>query len=459
MFDGSLPEPVALTKVDDGGLIDAIAGWARVAEAAEARKSAAIAELVRRRDTDEHAHWVCDDWDAAADEIAAALNISHGWASAQMTLAVTLRDRLPKVNELFLEGRLTARVVTAIAERTELVIDTEALAELDASIAEAAVRWGPMTKYKLTQAIDMWVQRVDPAAVIRAKDNARTRDFTVGDPNTDQSGTTSVWGRLLTTDAALLAQRLTQMIAAVCAHDPRTQGQRRADALGALAAGSTALGCQCGLTDCAASQIDDGRASSITVHLLADHSTALIPGRANSIIPAPLLTELITRGAKTKPLLVPTTAENRYRPSVALDTFIRLRDLTCRHPGCDRPAAHADLDHTVPYPAGATHPGNLKADCRHHHLRKTFWPGWTERQDPDGTVHVTTPTGHTYTTTPFGALLFPALRIHTPTPPPGPPAESSPHRTLKMPTRQRTRAQTRAQRIVTERARDHPPPF
>jgi len=56
MFDGSLPEPAVLAAVDDAGLIAAITGWARVAEAAAARKSAAIAELVHRRDTDEHAH-------------------------------------------------------------------------------------------------------------------------------------------------------------------------------------------------------------------------------------------------------------------------------------------------------------------------------------------------------------------------------------------------------------------
>jgi len=44
--------------------------------------------------------------------------------------------------------------------------------------------------------------------------------------------------------------------------------------------------------------------------------------------------------------------------------FIRCRDLTCRWPGCDQPAAVSDIDHTVPYPVGPTHASNNKLYCR-----------------------------------------------------------------------------------------------
>ncbi|WP_234788376.1 HNH endonuclease signature motif containing protein, partial [Mycolicibacterium setense] len=90
--------------------------------------------------------------------------------------------------------------------------------------------------------------------------------------------------------------------------------------------------------------------------------------------------------------------EPGYRPSAALSEFIRWRDLTCRFPGCDAPAQRCDIDHTVPYPTGPTHPSNNKLYCRAHHLLKTFSTGWTDRQLPDGTVEFTAPTGHTYTT-------------------------------------------------------------
>jgi hypothetical protein len=99
-------------------------------------------------------------------------------------------------------------------------------------------------------------------------------------------------------------------------------------------------------------------------------------------------------------------------------------------------------------------------------LIKTFWPGFSDRQLPDGTVVLTTPTGHTYTTKPASSLFFPGWAITTPAPA-ATPAQPGAHRTLMMPTRKRTRTQTRADRIKTERAlndahlaeRNQPPPF
>jgi hypothetical protein len=63
-------------------------------------------------------------------------------------------------------------------------------------------------------------------------------------------------------------------------------------------------------------------------------------------------------------------AEPQYRPSAALARFIRDRDLTCRWPGCDKPAIGCDIDHTVPYPIGPPHASNTKCYCRFHHLMK-----------------------------------------------------------------------------------------
>jgi hypothetical protein len=351
--------------------------------------------LERRRNTKEHAHRVCDDWDAAAAEVAAALNIGHGRASSEMDLAVALRDRLPKVAALFLSGELNGRRVWLIEQRTRLVTDDEAMPAVDAAIAGRIVSWGPLSEYKLTQAIDLWVDSIDPGAVRRTRNCARTRDFTVGDDH--ESGTTAVWGRLLSTDAALLGQRLDAMARMVCGDDPRTLAQRRTDALGALAAGSTRLSCQCGRSECPAI-VDDGRASSIVVPVVAEREStqatpdaqihgqrsasewgqeagrkkaALIPG--GGIVPAPLLAELIGRGAKLKPVVAPKPQpQPRYRPSIALDEFVRTRDVTCRAVGCDRRAIYADIDHTVPYPAGATHPGNLKCYCRIQRASRTL---------------------------------------------------------------------------------------
>jgi hypothetical protein len=52
-------------------------------------------------------------------------------------------------------------------------------------------------------------------------------------------------------------------------------------------------------------------------------------------------------------------------PSQALADFVRCGDLSCRFPGCDKPAVGSDLDHTIPYGhGGPTHASNLKCLCR-----------------------------------------------------------------------------------------------
>jgi hypothetical protein len=91
--------------------------------------------------------------------------------------------------------------------------------------------------------------------------------------------------------------------------------------------------------------------------------------------------------------------EAGYRPSAALARLVRERDQYCRYPGRSAPAAHSDLDHTVPWPQGPTHPANLAALCRRHH-RVKHAPGYRLQQHPDGQLTWTTPTGHTHATGP-----------------------------------------------------------
>ncbi|GJJ21196.1 HNH endonuclease signature motif containing protein [Mycolicibacterium mageritense] len=89
------------------------------------------------------------------------------------------------------------------------------------------------------------------------------------------------------------------------------------------------------------------------------------PGTAvvvdGGVIPTPLLADLIAAGATVKHLNPPgVEPEPRYRPSAKLAAWVRMRDMTCMFPGCDRPAERCDVDHTEPYPGGPTHPSKLR---------------------------------------------------------------------------------------------------
>lgn len=86
----------------------------------------------------------------------------------------------------------------------------------------------------------------------------------------------------------------------------------------------------------------------------------------------------------------------------ALSRWLRLRDGTCRFPGCNRNVVGCDIDHTVgfaPPENGPTAPHNLAHLCRKHHRLKHL-AGWQVRQDAAGTLTWTSPHGGVRVTRP-----------------------------------------------------------
>lgn len=450
MFDGDT----------DAEVLDAITAAARAESTAIAARLAAIGELDRRREIElaETIFLTTDPFDAVAAELSAALRISRGRAGTQIRHARALRDRFPQVAALLAAGHIDYRMVITLLSRTTTV-DDAVCTQLDTALARHAKQWTRLSERKLIDRIDAWVARLDPHGhrVPPVIDDGR--DITI-EPSS--AGMATIWAHTHATDAAALDQQLTALANTVCEHDPRTHAQRRADAIGPLARRQTHLDCHCGRADCPATERHTAATAAI-IHILADQSTldttsngpGYLPGYG--ILPADTVRDLTSSRAApaaVKPVTVPgpdTTPENGYRPPAAVKEFLRWRDLTCRWPGCDAPADTCDVDHTVPYPTGPTHPSNLKNYCRAHHLVKTFATGWSDRQLPDGTIEITAPTGHTYTTTPHGADLFPSLgqstgHLNLPKPP-----APDPNRTLKAPRRRHTREHDRQHRINQER--------
>ena len=452
-------------EVDEGGLVATIEEANRAEAAAAALRSAAIGALLTRRlpdpDDDERSWWACDGFDSTAAEVAAAMNISHRKACGQLRIAESLRDHLPQVAAMFARGEVSARVVASITWRTRLIVDDAVWSRIDTALCERARTLGPMADERLTSALDALVYQYDPSAVITVEQRTRGRDITVG-IREDEAGTVSVFGRLLATDGALVEKRLKAIAATVCDDDPRSAGERRSDALAAMADLNDRLICRCTNPHCP-TKGQPAPASSVVISVIADQAaiTAARPAGGVAVIadkgeaiPTPLLADLLAKGATLKPLATPCDAapEPRYRPSAKLAAFVRARDLTCRFPGCRVPAHRCDIDHVVPYPIGPTHPSNLVCLCRKHHLLKTFWIGdWSLTLAADGSATWTSPTGKTYVTHPGSRLLFPNWDTTTaqlPPPPPHPP-EGTPGQ--MMPIREQTRTTNDKARIDAER--------
>ncbi|WP_460357145.1 HNH endonuclease signature motif containing protein [Mycobacterium sp. ZZG] len=190
---------------------------------------------------------------------------------------------------------------------------------------------------------------------------------------------------------------------------PRTLDDRRIQAHTALLTGITTLACHCGTDNCPATNRPQPIRNT-TIYLITDTTGAntdtageaqadqptdptggeqsaaqgqapvgtreLRPGTTErstyvfgaGLTPTALLAGMCTQ-ATVREIIHPGQAgpEPRYTPSAALAAYIRCRDLTCRFPGCDTPATDTDIDHTVPYPTGPTHPSNLKSLCRFHY--------------------------------------------------------------------------------------------
>ncbi|WP_205878300.1 HNH endonuclease signature motif containing protein [Mycobacterium camsae] len=446
------------------GWMARIVGAARSVNQDMAAELVAIGQLFAHRLVPgaEAGQWAIDTFKAVAGEVAAGQKISQGRAETKLRYARAMRERLPAVAAVFCAGDIDLEAFSTIVFRTDLIEDPQVLAAVDAAIAARVARWPSLSRGRLSQKVDAIVTRADVDAVRRRQKVQAEREVWIGGV---YEGLSQIDGRLRATDAQAVDARLSGLAATVCPNDPRTLAQRRADALGALAAGATRLGCECGRDDCTAG---GGKASSpVVIHVIAEQATlnghSDVPGcvlGGEDLITAELLAELALT-AKRVPLIHPGyhAPEPHYTPSAALAAFVRARDLTCRWPGCEVPATGCDLDHTIAYARGGpTHAGNLKCYCRTHHLLKTFW-GWSEQQLADGTLILTSPAGDTHVTTPGSALLFPSL-CHAVGGMPAPEAQTPPQdycaqRTAMMPQRRRTRTQDRAQRVAAERRANH----
>ena len=415
---------------------------------------------------------VIDPFEVCSTRLVGLFAISRGRAGTMTALAVDLTERYPAVLAALAAGRLEQRVAELLARQLRTV-DPEVLPRVQQEVVEAylaAIESGQRPgDGAVRQMADEIIARIDADGLRRRRQDAsRERGASI---RTGADGMASLWATLAADEAAVLAQALDRRAAEFAdpdspwntrpAHTDATgpdtpadradmsrysPAERRADALMSLILGErphhNAAGHPATSGSTSATPGPAGPAGSP-----GSPGSPGAAGAAGAAGPAPLrprVTVFATGGTGGEPeVQFPRTGQAsiaallamlrsgdgasieridptigatdtpdrrlRYRPGAALARTVRLRDGTCRHPGCTVPADYCDLDHLVPFdhsdPAtgGHTEECNLGCFCRRHHRFKHS-SGWRYTMDPDGTLHVTTPEGHHISTHPSGPL-------------------------------------------------------
>ncbi|WP_344748114.1 hypothetical protein, partial [Kribbella aluminosa] len=144
----------------------------------------------------------------------------------------------------------------------------------------------------------------------------------------------------------------------------------------------------------------------ITTLLGMDDDTCELAGYGP--IPADMARRIATNGTWRRLLTDPTNgavleaSTTRHDPGTLVTETLLARHPVCAWPGCNRTSRECDRDHITPYArTGETSLAGLAPFCEYHHVIKdTKTWGWTTTHHPDGSLTLTAPTGHRYTTIP-----------------------------------------------------------
>ncbi|MEE4025589.1 DUF222 domain-containing protein [Gordonia sp. PKS22-38] len=459
IFTGGLDASnVASTDTNDliGALVadvrgEAFLAWHRYQIAAQLH-----ARLVGDEPSD-HDFLLVDGLADCAARVALGLGIGQAAAERLITEAIALRDRLPQVSQRLRDGRISAALIPTIISRTDLADGQPYAALVDAEIAaELDAHAGGWSAHRLRDMVDRIVFRHDPDAVRERR--RRALDARGMRTKNKPDGMAEISATMAAENVRIAAAAVKALANSVCEFDERTRQQRASDAMFALLSG-TPFECTCGRTDCTAQIPEPGTVppvdAKVVVHVVADESTlngtaqhaGFIAGhgvisddhaRDLAARPDAVISPLVPEGTPTNPdgtVTLPShLPSDPYRPSAALDRFVRVRDGYSVIPGNPTSSFDADLDHVNEYNhqrperGGQTEPDNLNAKDRFSHLLKTFGR-WVDEQYRDRRGRL-----RTAFTTPEGLIIdgepdtletmFPGLRRIRFAPPDPPPRRS-----------------------------------
>ncbi|HWL01624.1 MAG TPA: DUF222 domain-containing protein [Microbacteriaceae bacterium] len=360
-------------------------------------------------------------------EVGMSLRVSEYSAANLLGEAALLVRDLPTTLQAVECGRLTFRAAAVIAGQA-LSVDPSRRAEFDVAAVRIAREVAPS---RLRSRLTVLRDRIVPTPSAERHAAARAeRRVSVEDV---EDGMSWLSAYLPSVEAHAIDHRLSGIARRAAEFDDedgivdrRTFTQRRADLLVELIAADCI-----GPDEHETSEADRERrfargrdlgrfngirptvVVTVPVQALLDPGASSEPAMLDGVVPIdPVTARELTANAPGlyRMLTDPHTGvgldlgRERYQVSTELRLWLRLRDGTCRFPGCGRPARGSDVDHTIDWQyGGRTRSDNLAHLCRGHHTLK-HQTRWSIRQRPDGTIEWRSPTGRDYTTRPAGIL-------------------------------------------------------
>ena len=306
----------------------------------------------------------------------------HPRDAAQLVGMARQLRQLPMVDEAFSTGEISQAHV-AVISRTARQVGVEPVAESEELLVEVASTFDPD---KLRIAAQRLRYCVDP--------DGAGRDAVKGYEKRELSVAPTIWG-MVALQGLLDPHSGATVLAALDAltppprdDDPRTAGQRRADALTEL--------CRLALDSGTLPQVNGEKP-----HLLVTVSYESLTGQLGAE-PAQLAwtgpisaadARLLACDCAVIPAVLDSAGDvldigrkSRTWP-IAIRRAIELRDRTCRHANCATPAEHCDIHHKVHWAdGGPTNYHNGILACRHHHTQIHKY-GATIRPDGQFTVN------------------------------------------------------------------------
>jgi Domain of unknown function (DUF222) len=339
-------------------------------------------------------------------EIAAALRIPDRTAERLIHTSQTLVNDLPATLLALGEGRLSFRHAQILVDNS-YGLERAAVRELETRMLPVAQKNTPS---RFEQSVRKTRERLNPESMVERQVKAVAERGTELIP--EQDGMVFVGAHVAATVGVAIDNRVTEIARSLqCDEETRTLTQLKSDVFADILLDVDGqAGTKAGLGGDAIARYRSIRPTIlVTVPAMTLLKRSAEPGVVEGYGPIDPATarELASisrtmRRLITDPVtgIVLTLDRKRYRIPKDLRTWLRVRDGTCRFPGCNRRAGPCELDHNLDWALGGpSDHDNLAHLCKKHHALKGA-SNWKVEQIGGGRLHWTSPAKIPYETDP-----------------------------------------------------------